>query len=64
MTPGQKIIDLLDGRKGFDYWWDDIHEETQAEIVSELDELVAEIVALPSLVARAARDAGIAGDVS
>ena len=41
---GRAIIDLLDGRKGFDYWWHDIDPETRAEIVARLDELVQQRV--------------------
>ncbi len=30
------IIKMLNGRKGFEYWWHDIDEETKAEIVEEI----------------------------
>lgn len=40
MSVGQKIIDALSDRKGFDWWWDDLDPDIQAEIVAELDHLI------------------------
>lgn len=39
-SAGKAVIDLLDGRKGFDWWWADVDPEIQAEIIEELDGLV------------------------
>lgn len=34
------IIVFFSGRKGFDWWWDDLDEDIQQEILDELDELL------------------------
>lgn len=30
------VMDELEGRAGFDHWWDDIYEDIQQEIIDEL----------------------------
>lgn len=37
---GKAVIDLLEGRKGFDWWWQKIPTEVRREIVKELNDLV------------------------
>lgn len=39
-TAGQVVIDFLLSRKAFDYYWEEIHPETQQEIIAEIDKLV------------------------
>lgn len=36
-----KVISVLNGRKGFDDWWDAIFEEDQQEIIDEISALLA-----------------------
>lgn len=36
------ILDDLEDRKYFDEWWDTIDEETQKEIIEELESIVTE----------------------
>lgn len=40
-TKAKQVIKLLSGRKGFDWWWDDIQEEDQKEILDELTKLLS-----------------------
>jgi hypothetical protein len=40
MTAGETVIELLAERGGFDWWWDEIDPEIQAEIVAELNGVV------------------------
>lgn len=44
MTPAHKaalgVIGCLEGRGGFDAWWDDIDRDIQAEIVDEIAQQV------------------------
>lgn len=39
MATGRDVIRVLDGRKGFDWWWDDLDGEIRDDIVAELDAL-------------------------
>jgi hypothetical protein len=32
----EKIISLLNNRKGFNHWWDSIYEEDKKEILQEI----------------------------
>lgn len=36
----ESVISELRGRKGFGHWWDDIHEEDQAELLACLESRV------------------------
>lgn len=37
----QDLISLFFSRKGFEEWWEEIDPNTQAEIVSEIEAIVA-----------------------
>lgn len=34
------LLDFLQGRKGFDHWWHNIDDETQAEIEEEMIDMI------------------------
>ncbi len=38
------VIDFLDQRKDFDYWWENIDAETQEEILEELEQLIERLI--------------------
>ena len=40
VSTSQKVIELLQSRKGFDGWWDDIDEDTQDDIVIDICEVI------------------------
>lgn len=40
----KEILDELDGRGGFDGWWDSVDEETQEDIRTELLGIVAKVL--------------------
>ncbi len=37
---GKAVIRLLESRKGFDYWWEEIDPWIRKQIVDEIDKLV------------------------
>ncbi len=37
---GKAVIELLEGRKGFDYWWEEIPPAVRREIIAEINQLV------------------------
>lgn len=39
-TPAQKIVNFLQQRKGFDYWWRDIKKDVQDEILEEIAKII------------------------
>lgn len=39
-SAGQAVIELLEGRKGFDWWWHDIREDDQREIIDAIEGVV------------------------
>lgn len=56
------VIDVLDGRSGFDGWWDDIDEDIKDEIRSEITSVVRESIAemeRDSLLLEALRQEGV-----
>lgn len=40
MKKVKKILNMLNDRKGFDGWWDDIDEEIQNEIAEEIRKII------------------------
>lgn len=38
------VLSELEGRKGFDWWWDDLDEDIQQEIRDALTERVADLL--------------------
>lgn len=36
------ILKILEGRKGFCDWWDELHDEDQIEIRHEIDDILRE----------------------
>lgn len=36
----KKILDNLNGRSGFDAWWDEIDRATKAEIIRALEDIL------------------------
>lgn len=43
------VLRDLNGRRGFDWWWDDVDETTQGEIVQSLEETVQRVLVDASL---------------
>jgi hypothetical protein len=39
-----EVLDELRGRKGFDWWWDDLYEDIQHEIRDALVERVTSVL--------------------
>jgi len=39
-----EVLKALDTRKGFDYWWDNIDEDVQDEISSDLDQVIKDVL--------------------
>lgn len=39
----QEIIGILEGRKGFSWWWDDAGEDNQREIWTEMTDAILEV---------------------
>jgi hypothetical protein len=42
MTTAQRIINLLDERGGFDWFWDSVSEEDKQEILDEITRIINE----------------------
>jgi hypothetical protein len=40
----ETVIAVLCGRGGFDHWWDDIDDETQADILAELAQEINDLL--------------------
>lgn len=38
------VLDELDGRGGFDHWWEEIDRETRQDIVESLEHRVTKIL--------------------
>lgn len=38
----KRLLAVLGGRKGFNWWWEPIDEDVKAEIITELNAAVAE----------------------
>ena len=39
-TAGDKVIAILDARKGFDYWWEEVSPASRREIIAKINEAV------------------------
>lgn len=42
MTKAEKIINMLESRKGFDYWWHEMNDEINQEIIKKIELIINE----------------------